>query len=65
MTRLTNMRTGETAILGASVKGFAVARGLSLNGLSELINCRVPIYRYWVLQRTLDAANAHVPPGFF
>lgn len=59
------MRTGETAILGATVKGFAAARGLSLHGLSELVNHRVPIYRYWVLQQTLDVANADLPAGFF
>lgn len=64
MTVLVNTKTGERGILGPSVKKFAKDHGLSLNGLSELVNARVPIYRHWVLGRTLDAISRHTPAVF-
>src|SRR4051812_8761452 len=54
MTGLVNTQTGERSILGPSVKKFANDHGLSLQGLSELVNCRVQVYRHWILQKTLD-----------
>ena len=64
MTVLVNTRTGEKSILGPSVKNFAKDRGLSLQGLSELVNGRVRIYRHWVLEKTLDAVDLDTPAGF-
>ena len=58
MTRLLNTKTGETTILGPSVKKFAKDRGLSLQGLSELVNRRVPMYRGWMLQTTHEPLYA-------
>lgn len=55
MTKLVYTVTGETKILGASVMHFAREHGLSLQGLSELVNRRVPIYRHWVLADTMEA----------
>jgi len=52
MTRLVNTKTGETAILGPSVKKFARDHGLSLQGLSELVNGHVAMYRGYMLQTT-------------
>lgn len=58
LTRLVNTKTGETTILGPSVKKFARDRGLSLQGLSELINRRVAMYRGWMLQTTHELIYA-------
>ena len=65
LTRLVNTKTGETKILGASVKSFAKDHGLSLQGLSELVNKRVQIYRHWVLGKTLDAVALDTPDSDF
>jgi len=64
LTKLVNTKTGEECILGPSVKKFASERALSLQGLSELINGRVHIYRDWVLKKTLEAANLNTPYEF-
>lgn len=61
MTVLVNTRTEERCILGPSVKKFAADHGLSLQGVSELVNRRVQIYRHWVLGKTLDAVNLDTP----
>ena len=65
LTRLVNTKTGETKILGGSVKCFAKDHGLSLQGLSELVNKRVQIYRHWVLGKTLDAVSLDTPDRDF
>lgn len=65
MTKLVNTKTGEAKILGPSVKKFAQDHGLSLQGLSELINSRVHIYRDWVLKKTLEAASLNTPVEYF
>jgi len=64
LTKLVNTKTGEECILGASVKNFAADHGLSLQGLSELINGHVHIYRDWVLKKTLEAIS-HSPSVYF
>jgi hypothetical protein len=61
LTKLVNMKTGETAILGPSVKKFARDRGLSLQGFSELVNRRVAFYRNWTLAATAEILNLHTP----
>lgn len=61
LTKLVNTKTAEECILGPSVKKFAVDHGLSLQGLSELVNGRVHIYRNWVLKKTLEAASLNAP----
>ena len=63
LTKLTNLKTGENAILGASVKRFAQEHDLSLQGLSELVNNRVSIYRHWVKAGTAEILNVHTPDG--
>lgn len=55
MTTLVNTHTGERSILGQSLKQFARDHGLSLQGLSELVNRRVLMYRNWALGDTLNA----------
>jgi len=60
-TVLVNTKTGERCILGQSVKSFAKKHGLSLQGFSELVNGRVPIYRHWALEKTLKAAATDTP----
>lgn len=64
-TVLVNTRTGARSILGPSVKKFATDHHLSLQGLSELINGRVQMYRHWALERTLEAAHLHTPDTQF
>ena len=59
-TVLVNMRTGEREILGQTVKGFAKAHGLCMNELSKLVNRRKVVYRHWVLESTLKAANIDI-----
>lgn len=61
MTVLVNTKNGEAKILGPSVKKFAKDHGLSLQGLSELVNGRVQVYRHFVLGKTLDAVDANSP----
>jgi hypothetical protein len=61
LTKLVNLKTGETAIIGQSVKRFAQQHGLSLQGLSELVNNRVPIYRHWVKAGTAEILNEYTP----
>ena len=58
LTKLLNTKTGETAILGQSVKKFARDHGLSLQGFSELVNRRVPMYRGWTLHSTHELLYA-------
>ncbi len=65
MTKLVNTKTGERCIVGASVKACAKNHGLSLQGLSELVNGRVQIYRHWILEKTLAAANLDTPDSDF
>jgi len=62
---LVNTKSGERSILGPSVKQFAKDRGLSLQGLSELVNGTVFVYRHWVLAKTLDAISSDMPVKSF
>jgi hypothetical protein len=57
MTRLVNISTGERTILGASVKGFSKKHGLSPQAVSELLNGRANVYRFWALENNMAAAN--------
>ena len=65
MTKLVNTRTGETAILGSSIKGFAEKRGLCDNELWKLVNGRKISYRGWMLQTTINAANFGLADSIF
>lgn len=65
LTVLTNTDTGESKNLGPSVKKFAKENGLCLNEVSRLVNGRSLMYRSWVLQKTLDAANGHTADAHF
>jgi len=64
MTTLVNTQTGERAIAGQTVKGFAGRHDLCLNELSKLVNGRS--YRHWVLERSLlAAAQGHLAGSIF
>ena len=58
LTKLVNIKTGETGILGMGVKAFARAHGLCYHELSKLVNRRKIFYRYWVLEQTHKALQA-------
>ncbi len=62
---LTNTITGESKILGPSLKQFAKNHCLCLNELSRLVNGRFQMYRGWALQKTLDAINTNVAEAHF
>jgi hypothetical protein len=63
-TVLVNMRTGEKSIIGPSLKKFAKDHGLSYQCLVDLVNHRLPIYRYWVIEHTLKVANPNTAISF-
>lgn len=58
LTKLVNLKTGETGILGMGVVAFARAHGLCYHELSKLVNRRKIFYRYWVLEQTHKALQA-------
>jgi hypothetical protein len=55
--RLINTKTGQSEILGQSVKGFAERHGLCMSELSKLINGRKVMYRDWCLSETLELSR--------
>jgi hypothetical protein len=58
MTKLVNLKTGETAILGQSVARFAKLHGLNRQRLNSLITSRLPFYRHWALEKTVDCLRS-------
>lgn len=60
LTKLVNTRTGESAILGASITGFARQHDLCDNEVWKLVNGRKIAYRGWMLQKSFDLANEYL-----
>jgi hypothetical protein len=65
LTRVLNTKTGESAIIGRSIKQFADEHGLSFHDLGQLINGRIISYRGWVLEKTWDLVGGSVPHDIF
>ena len=57
MTKLVNVKTGETCILGQSGRAFSERHSLCFNELMKLINGHRFIYRHWTLEKTLKLAS--------
>jgi hypothetical protein len=57
-TTLVNTKTGERAILGQTVTGFAKRHGLCKNELYRLVNYRSIIYRGWMMEKTYNLTHA-------
>jgi hypothetical protein len=64
-TVLVNTSTGERLILGQRLREFARTHGLSVHGLTELVQGHVKMYRHWALEKTMEAACSPAPLEYF
>ena len=60
-TVLVNTVTGESMMVGDSIKARAKEHGLAHNALVQLVNGHRFIYRHWVLDKTLQIVDRRIP----
>ena len=65
LTKLVNLRSGETSMIGKSLAQFSRDHHLCRASLSELLNGRVLHYRDFVLAKSLALAGGLSPAGKF
>lgn len=65
MTVLRNVRTGESAIVGKSIRSFATAHGVCHNDLCAVVAGKKIAAKGWILERSAELALTNTAEVYF